>query len=135
MINRKRQLGLWLGACLFGWLAPQAFGAEVAYTAAAFNAAVAARQPVAVVFHADWCPTCRAQAPVLKELAESAELKAVTLFVADFDTEKGLRQTLKVARQSTVVVFRNGQEVLRSTGQTSRSDLAALLHTALASGT
>jgi thioredoxin 1 len=70
--------------------------------------------PFAVVFHADWAPICRAQAPVL----QSPDFTSVTLFVANFDTEKLLERPLGISKQSTVVVFKNGKEAARSTGDT-----------------
>ena len=82
-------------------------------------------------FHADWCPTCRAQAPLLKELSQTPELKGVTLFVANFDTEKTLKQSLGVTKQSTVVVFKDGKESARSTGDTQQASLGALLRHAI----
>jgi thioredoxin 1 len=106
------------------------WSAEVPYNQHDFDAAKTAGKPVAVVFHADWCPTCRAQAPVLKELAQSADLKPLTLFVANFDTEKLLKKSLRVTQQSTVVVFKGGKEIARSTGDTQKDALAALLHQA-----
>jgi len=66
--------------------------------------------PFAVVFHADWCPICRAQSPVLKELTQSPDFMGVTLFVANFDTEKLLERSLGISKQSTIVVFKNGKE-------------------------
>jgi len=36
-----------------------------------------------------------------------------------------------VTQQSTIVVFKNGQEVARSTGDTQRDSLAALLRRAI----
>lgn len=107
--------------------APAARSAELPYDQRAFNAAVAAGEPVAVVFHADWCPTCRAQAPVLKQLMSDPKHKQLTLFVADFDSEMVLRKELGVTKQSTIVVFHKGHEVARSTGDTERSSLDALL--------
>ena len=74
-----------------------------------------------------WCPTCRAQAPVLKQILNEPKLKELTLFVADFDTEMALRKELKVVKQSTVVVFHQGHEIARSTGETQRDALEALL--------
>jgi hypothetical protein len=50
------------------------------------------KNPVAVVFHADWCPTCRAQAPAFKPL---------TLYVANFYTEKTLKRSLGATQQSS----------------------------------
>jgi thiol-disulfide isomerase/thioredoxin len=88
-------------------------------------------QPFAVAFHADWCPTCRAQAPVLKELAQSREFKGITVFVANFDTEKVLERSLGVTKQSTIVVFKDGRESARSTGDTQRENLALLLRHAI----
>ena len=116
---------------VLAFLSTLAFCAEVPFDQAQFDAMRAAGKPVAVVFHADWCPTCRAQAPVLKQLTASPALKPLTLFVADFDTEKGLKRSLRVTQQSTVVVFKDGKEVARSTGDTQEDRLAALLNRAI----
>jgi thioredoxin 1 len=118
-------------AVLLTAFATLSVGAEVPYSQAQFEAARAAGKPVAVVLHADWCPTCRAQAPVLRQLMQSPELKDVTLFVADFDTEKALKQELKITQQSTIVVFKGGKEIARSTGDTQTDRLSELLHHAL----
>ena len=105
--------------------------AEVPFDQGQFDAAQASGKPVAVVFHADWCPTCRAQAPVLKTLTQTPELKALTVYVANFDTEKTLKKSLGVTQQSTIVVFKDGKESARSTGDTQRDSLAALLRHAI----
>lgn len=105
--------------------------AEVPFDQAQFDAARAAGKPVAVVFHADWCPTCRAQAPVLKALTQTSELKGLTLYVANFDTEKALKKSLGVTQQSTIVVYKDGKESARSTGDTQQASLAALLRHAI----
>ena len=115
----------------FTAFAASAFSAEIPFNQAQFDVARAAGKPVAVVFHADWCPTCRAQAPVLKQLSESPDLKGLTLFVANFDTEKALKRSLGVNKQSTIVVFRNGKEAVRSTGDTQSGSLSTLLHQAI----
>jgi thioredoxin 1 len=107
------------------------FAAEVPFNQAQYDSMLAAGKPVAVVFHADWCPTCRAQAPLLKELSQTPELKGITLFVANFDTEKSLKQSLGVTKQSTVVVFKDGKESARSTGDTQQASLGALLRHAI----
>ena len=104
---------------------------EMPFDSMQFDSMLAAGKPVAVVFHADWCPTCRAQAPVLKELAQKPELKDLRLFVANFDTEKALKKSLGVTKQSTVVVFKGGKESARSTGDTQQDSLAALLRHAI----
>jgi thioredoxin 1 len=108
-----------------------ALAGEVPYNQPGFDAARAAGQTVAVVFHADWCPTCRAQAPVLKELVNTPEMKSLTLYVADFDTEKALRNALHVNQQSTIVVFKGQQETARSTGETQKAALQTFLRGAI----
>ena len=112
-------------------LTAPAMAGEQPYSAATLERMLAAGQPVVVDFHADWCPTCRAQAPIVKDLLATPELKNVTVLIADYDTELALRKSLKVANQSTLVVFRQGKEVARSTGDTSREGLAALLKKAI----
>ncbi len=112
-------------------LAAPAMAGEQPYNAATLDKMLAAGQPVVVDFHADWCPTCRAQAPIVKDLLSTPELKGVTVLIANYDTELALRKSLKVANQSTLVVFSHGKEVARSTGDTTRDGLAALLRKAV----
>ncbi len=101
--------------------------AEVPFDQAQFDSMRAAGKPLAVVFHADWCPTCRAQAPVLEKLTREPAFRSLTLYVANFDTEKALKRSLGVTQQSTIVVFKDGKEVARSTGDTQEQNLSSLL--------
>jgi hypothetical protein len=55
----------------------------------------------------------------------------ITVFVANFDTEKVLERSLGVTTQSTIVVFKDGKENARSTGDTQRENLAELLRHAV----
>jgi thioredoxin 1 len=112
-------------------LANSASAAEAPFDAARFQKLLTAGQPVAIDFYASWCPTCRAQAPLLRSITNQPEFHDLTLLVADFDTETKLRKELNVSMQSTLVVFRHGAEVARSTGDTSEAGLARLLRTAI----
>jgi thioredoxin 1 len=112
-------------------LLPQALAAELPYRADTLDRLLADGRPVVVDFHADWCPICRAQAPIIKDLLSEPEFKDLTLLVANYDTALQLRKSLNVSQQSTLVVFRHGKEVARSTGQTNPEKLAALLRQAL----
>ena len=95
----------------------------------AFDMAVASGKGVVLDFHADWCPTCKAQAPILAELLKNEKLamNGVVALKADFDTETELRKALKVQKQSTIVIFKGGREVARGTGVTDRAALAELI--------
>lgn len=112
-------------------LSLSALAAEVPFNQAQFDQALAAGKPVVVDFAADWCPVCRAQKPVIAAILQEPAMAGVTLFVANFDTEKELKKSLKVAGQSTLVVFKGGREVTRSSGQTHHDQLQALLAQAL----
>jgi thioredoxin 1 len=108
-----------------------ASAAGTPFNAATFQKLLAEGKPVAVDFHADWCPICRAQEPLLRSITAEPEFHGLTILVANFDTETALRKSLNVRQQSTLVVFRNGREVARSTGDTTEAGLTKLLRTAL----
>jgi len=101
------------------------------FSAAALASAQKAGQPVAVHFHAEWCPTCRKQSTVLTQLKSDKSLEAVTVLVADYDAERELRKTLKVRTQSTLVVYKGATERARVAGETDSAQLAATLRSAL----
>ena len=117
-------LGL-LGAAAF------AHAGEQPYDKAAYTAALAKGQPVIVDFSASWCPTCKAQKPIVQGLLKDPKRKTLTVFVADFDKEEALKKQMNVTMQSTFVVFKAGKEVGRSTGQTDKTEIAALFDKAL----
>lgn len=126
--------GLSRRACLalVGLLvAAAAPAAERVFEQAAFDAALAARHPVAIAFEADWCSTCSVQKPAIVELLGEPRFASMTLFLADFDADVAIRRRLRVVQQSTVVVFRDGREVARATGLTDKAALAKLLGRAL----
>ena len=100
------------------------------YTAAALAAAQKANKPVAVHFHADWCPTCRAQEKVLQTLKTEPGLD-LTVMVANYDTEKDLKRRFNVRAQSTLVVLRGQQEWARLVGDTSADSIRQALKAAL----
>jgi thioredoxin 1 len=102
----------------------------VPYSAAGLAAAQKAGAPVALHFHASWCPTCRAQDKAFQALKADPALN-LTVMQADFDTEKALEKALKVNAQSTLIVYRGPTERARSTGETDPAKLKALLQGAL----
>lgn len=90
-----------------------------------------AGKPVAVHFHATWCPTCVSQARAFDQMKSAGQLQGLTVLVADYDKETELRRTLKVRSQSTLVVYRGKDEVARSAGQTDPEALRKALAAAL----
>jgi len=100
------------------------------YTAEALAAADKEGQPVALHFHADWCPTCRAQDKVLQSLKAEKGLD-LTILTANYDTEKDLKRRFKINSQSTLVVLKGQKEVARLVGDTSTDGIRGALKAAL----
>jgi thioredoxin 1 len=88
-------------------------------------------QPALVAIHADWCSTCKTQERVLQELLTQAEFKRITLLRMDFDQQKEAVRSFGVEYQSTLIVFKEGREVGRSTADQSPVSIAALLRLSL----
>jgi thioredoxin len=104
---------------------------HVAYTPAVLQAAVESGKPVLVHITAPWCGECKLQKPIVAALAQEARFDGLTIVDVDFDTQKDALQTLKVAKQSTLVVFKGKAEVARATGITKRDAIEAVLSKAL----
>lgn len=122
-----------LGASLMlaGWSQPAAAGGAVPFTAEAFKAAQAAGSPILVEIHADWCPTCKAQTPILEKLTADPKFKDLKVFRVDFDAMKAAVKDFKAQSQSTLIVFKGPAERGRSVGDTKQASIAALLDKSL----
>jgi thiol-disulfide isomerase/thioredoxin len=114
-----------LAACSFAWAGPQE-----AYTPQLFQQLQSQGKPILVAIHADWCPTCKAQKPILRELMARPDYKDVTELTVDYDKDKTAVQRFKASMQSTLVAFRGDKEVGRSVGDTSRAGLEGLVRKA-----
>jgi thiol-disulfide isomerase/thioredoxin len=97
----------------------------------AFAAAQKAGRPILVMVHASWCPTCKAQTPILSEIIADPKFKSLAYFVVDFDSQKDLVKRFGARMQSTLIAFKGAKEAGRSVGDTNRTSIAALLNRAL----
>ena len=110
---------------------PAFAGMERPFDNAAFDAAQEAGKPVLVEIHADWCPTCKAQKPVLDKLSGQPKYSGIERFRVDYDAQKDQVKRFKAKMQSTLVVYRGKDEVARSVGETDEGKIRALLDKAL----
>ncbi len=92
--------------------------APVPFDDAAFKAAQASGKSILVQVHADWCPQCAAQRPIITNLMKDAKFKDMVIFNIDFDTQKDLVKRFNVMRQSTLIVFKGDKEMDRTVGAT-----------------
>jgi thiol-disulfide isomerase/thioredoxin len=114
-----------------GLLAPAAANTTVPFTAEAFKAAQASGSPILIEIHADWCPTCKAQKPILDKLTAEPKFKDLKIFRVDFDSMKPQVKEFGANMQSTLIVFKGAAEKGRSVGDTAEASIAALLDKSL----
>lgn len=108
------------------------FAAEKhAFSPQAFEAAQTAGKPILVAIHAPWCPTCKAQEPILDRLGKDPKFGALQVFEVDFDSQKDALRKFHASAQSTLIVFKGKSETGRSVGDSNPASIAALLDKAL----
>ncbi len=122
-----RQALLAVVVASLGFMSAALAGPATPFTQEAFNAAQAAGSPILIEVAADWCPTCKAQAPILEKLAASPKFKDVKMFRVDFDAQKAVVKQLGARSQSTLIVFKGKTERGRSVGDTQAAAIESLL--------
>ena len=80
-------------------------------------------KPVLIDFWATWCGPCMRQGPVVEELAE----EGYAVGKVDVDQNMALAQQFRVVSIPTLILFKNGAEVQRFVGLTSKEDLKNVL--------
>lgn len=86
----------------------------------------AGEQPVLVDFFATWCGPCKMIAPVIEDLAQEYEGKAIIAKV-DVDQQGALAQRFGVMSIPTLYVFKNGEVVDKQMGFVPKPHLQAMI--------
>jgi thioredoxin 1 len=110
---------------------PALAGASAPYTEAAFAAAKKENKPILIEIAADWCPTCKAQQPILSDLLSDDDFRNMVALRVDFDTQKDVVRALGAQSQSTLIVFLGEKEVGRSVADTQKESVEELMRRAL----
>lgn len=131
MISRRRFNGTIVAALAVVATSPAIADSTVPFSQQAFQAAQSAGAPILVEIHADWCPTCKAQKPIIDKLTAALEFRDLKIFRVDFDTQKTAVREFGAQMQSTLIVFKGMNEQSRSVGDTKEASISALLKTAL----
>ncbi len=83
-----------------------------------------------VDFNAPWCAPCRAQDPVLKQLAEAYNGQAAVAKV-NLDEARDIALSLQIQSIPTLIIYREGGELHRFVGLQSAETLQKALDNAL----
>ena len=80
-------------------------------------------KPAVVDFWAEWCGPCRMVGPIVEELAE----EGYAVGKVDVDQNMALAQQFRVVSIPTLILFKDGAEVKRFVGLTSKEELKSAL--------
>ena len=83
-----------------------------------------------VDFFAQWCGPCRMLAPILEEIAEEMQNKAVIAKV-DIDEEVSLTSKFQITSVPTLIIFKDGKEFDRVIGLKDADSLKNIIQKAL----
>ncbi len=97
------------------------------FTQTAFEKAQESGKPILIDVHADWCPTCARQAPIIKALGANPANKDLIVFTMDYDRQKDAQRPLRITKQSTLIAFKGDREVARSIGETDPDRINAMV--------
>ena len=81
---------------------------------------------VLVDFFATWCGPCKMLAPVLEELSGELEGK-VKIYKVDVDESGDIARKYGIMSVPTMITFKDGKEVDKSVGFSSKADLKSRL--------
>jgi thioredoxin 1 len=104
-----------------------AFASGRPFQQAEFDSLLKAGKPILVMIHASWCPVCKAQEPIIDALLKEPQYQKINALRVDFDSQKNIVREFHATYQSTLIVFDKGKEMDRSTGDTTKTGIAALL--------
>jgi thioredoxin 1 len=80
-------------------------------------------------FWAEWCGPCRMMGPILDDVAKAVGDTA-NVYKVNVDNAQNLAATLNISSIPALIIFKDGEEVKRFVGVTSKGDLISALEAA-----
>ena len=81
-------------------------------------------------FSANWCAPCKAQEPLIKNVADKFKNRA-SIIEVDIDNNRDLATKFMVQSIPTLIIFKNGKEIKRFVGLQTENTISKSLENAL----
>ncbi len=91
-----------------------------------FETIINNREPVLIDFFAEWCGPCKAQSPILKEIASEMGEK-VKVIKIDVDKNPEIATKFRIQGVPTLMVFQNGRQLFRQSGMMTKPQIYNVL--------
>ena len=91
-----------------------------------FDSIINDNKPVVVDFHALWCGPCKAQSPILKEVASELGDR-VRVIKIDVDQNNEIANRYQIQSVPTLMIFKNGNMLWKHSGVVSKNQLVSVL--------
>ncbi|HOY31584.1 MAG TPA: thioredoxin [Bacteroidales bacterium] len=85
---------------------------------------------VMIDFWAEWCGPCRSITPIVDEVSTEFDGKAI-IGKVNVDENPGITTKLKIRNIPTLLFYKNGKEVDKIVGSTSKSTIVSKLNSLL----
>jgi len=92
-----------------------------------FNKLINGDIPVLIDFHAEWCGPCKAQSPIIKEVAKEMDGK-VRIVKIDVDKNQAIAQRFQVRGVPTLALFKGGEVVWKQSGMQGKQQIINMLN-------
>ena len=91
-----------------------------------FDSIINDNKPVVVDFHALWCGPCKAQSPILKEVA-SVLGDRIRVIKIDVDQNNEIANRYQIQSVPTLMIFKKGNLLWKHSGVVSKNELVNIL--------
>lgn len=92
-----------------------------------FNQIINGEKPVLIDFHAEWCGPCKAQSPIIKEVASATKDK-IRIIKIDIDKNQSIAQRYEVRGVPTLAIFKDGKIIWRQSGLMSKQQIITAIN-------
>lgn len=95
-----------------------------------FQQLISGDKPVLIDFHAEWCGPCKAQSPVIREVARDMQGR-VQVVKIDIDKNPSLAARYQIRAVPTLALFRSGKLIWSRAGVMSKQQIVEMVTSSL----